>query len=50
MGATDCFYEAFWKSVYTPQEALEKPSVAPMWFRKPVNSSHVALEKKFNTT
>ncbi len=30
MGATNCFSKASLKSVLTSQEALEKPSVAPM--------------------
>jgi hypothetical protein len=42
MGATNHFSKASWKSVYTPQEALEKPSVAyttsgnPCGFRKSI--------------
>jgi hypothetical protein len=50
MGATNCFFEASWKYVYNPQNAVEKLSVAPMQLRKPVCSSHAALEKQFNTT
>jgi hypothetical protein len=36
MGAKNCFSKASWKSVFTSQEALEKPSVAPMRLQKPV--------------
>jgi hypothetical protein len=36
--------------VYTPQEALEKPSVAPIWLQKTVCSSHSALEKQLKIT
>jgi hypothetical protein len=50
MGATNGFSKVFWKSVYSPKEAVEKLSVAPMWLQKTVCSSHAALEKQLNTT
>jgi hypothetical protein len=50
MGATKCFSKASRKSVYTPEEAIEKPSVTPMQLWKTIFSSHAVLEKQLNTT
>jgi hypothetical protein len=48
-GSYEFFYKASWKSVYTPQEALGGFRKAVGSFRKPVCSSHAALEKQLNT-
>jgi hypothetical protein len=49
MEATSSFSTAFWKSVYTSQEAFEKPSVAPMrlYSTTAVFGSHAAAEKLY---